>query len=200
MTVLAILRHGLTDWNVERRLQGQHDTTLNDEGRAMVGAWRLPEELAALPVVASPLLRCRETAEILAANHPGLGPISFDDRLMEKHYGIWEGRTLHEMEDELGADAHAADHRPEGGESRQDVLPRISDFLADMAAQAAPRIVVTHRGIIRTVYALATGWNLVGETPDEMSRRRAQMFRAMPDGSAKIEHLNVALKGGNATP
>lgn len=195
MTPLVFLRHGLTDWNVERRMQGRRDITLNDDGRAMVAAWRLPDAFAGLPIVASPLVRCRETADILKANNPGLGPITFDERLVEKHWGIWEGRNLHEMEAELGDDAHRGDHRPEGGESRQDMLPRVADALADLATDAAPRIVVTHRGVIRTVYALATGWDLNGETPDEMSRRKAQIFRVTPDGSAEVDRLNVALKG-----
>jgi broad specificity phosphatase PhoE len=193
MTQLLFLRHGLTDWNAERRMQGRRDITLNDDGRTMVAAWRLPSEFADLPVVASPLVRCRESAEILKANNPGLGPITFDDRLVEKHWGVWEGRNLHEMEAELGDKAHCGDYRPEGGESRQDMLPRISDALADLAADPAPRIVVAHRGVIRAVYALATGWDLTGESPDEMSRRKAQVFRAAPDGSAKIDQLNMSL-------
>lgn len=195
MTRLVFLRHGLTDWNVERRMQGRRDITLNDDGRDMVAAWRLPDALAELPVVASPLVRCRETADILKANNPGLGPITFDDRLVEKSWGIWEGRNLHEMEAEIGAAAHSGDYRPDGGESRQDMLPRISDMLADLAADPAPRIIVTHRGVIRAVYALATGWDLTGESADEMSRRRAQVFRAAPDGSAAIDTLNVSLAG-----
>lgn len=195
MTRLVFLRHGLTDWNVERRLQGRRDIPLNDAGRSMVAAWRLPETLAGLPVVASPLIRCRQTAEILMDGNPALGPIAFDDRLMEKHWGEWEGQDLHAMEAALGDDAHSADHRPAGGESRRDMLPRIRDFLADMAAADTPRIVVTHRGVIRTVYALATGWDLAGETPDEMSRRKAQVFRATADGGAAIEALNLRLAG-----
>lgn len=197
MIPVAFLRHGLTDWNVERRMQGRHDIPLNDEGRAMVAAWRLPDEFAELSIVASPLIRCRETAEILKANNPGLGPVTFDDRLVEKHWGEWEGRNLHEMEATLGDDAHRGDYRPDGGESRQDMLPRVSDALADIAAAATPRIVVTHRGVIRAVYALATGWDLTGESADEMSRRKAQVFHAAPDGSATIDRLNVALKGGS---
>ncbi len=196
MTSLVFLRHGLTEWNVERRMQGRHDIPLNDDGRAMVAAWRLPPELAEMSIVASPLIRCRETAEILKANNPGLGSVTYDDRLVEKHWGVWEGRNLHEMEAELGDDAHRGDYRPDGGESRQDMLPRVSDALADLAANAAPRIVVTHRGVIRAVYALATGWDLTGESADEMSRRKAQIFDASPDGSATIDRLNIALKGG----
>jgi len=195
MSKLIFLRHGLTDWNVERRMQGRRDIPLNDDGRDMVAVWRLPDALARCPIISSPLIRCIETAEILKANHPDLGPIETDPRLMEKSWGIWEGRNLHEMEASVGIEIHSADHRPENGESRRDMLGRVGAFLADTAGPDEPRIIVTHRGVIRTVYGIATGWDLSGETPEEMSRRRAQAFVTSPDGSARIEQLNLPLKG-----
>jgi broad specificity phosphatase PhoE len=195
MTRLVFLRHGLTDWNVARRMQGHKDIPINDDGRDMVGVWRLPPDLADAKIISSPLIRCIETAEILKSAHPELGPIETDKRLMEKSWGIWEGRDLHEMEAAVGPEIHSADHRPENGESRRDMLGRIGAFLADAAQSEAPRIVIAHRGVIRTVYGIATGWDLTGETPDEMSRRRAQVFRAAPDGTAQIEQLNLPLNG-----
>lgn len=195
MSELVFLRHGLTQWNVERRMQGRRDIPLNDDGRQMVADWHLPPDLAGCPITASPLIRCIETAEILRSAHPELGPIETDPRLMEKSWGVWEGRNLHEMEAEVGPEIHSPDHRPEKGESRRDMLGRIGEFLADIADQNGPRIVVTHRGVIRTVYGIATGWDLSGETPDEMSRRKAQVFEAAPNGSAKIKQLNLSLKG-----
>lgn len=195
MTQLVFLRHGLTQWNVERRLQGRRDVPLNDDGREMVAAWRLPRNLINCPIVASPLVRSTETAEILKSTHPELGLVETDPRLMEKSWGIWEGQNLHEMEATEGDKAHDPDHRPENGESRRDMLGRIGEFLADAAQQDGPRIVVTHRGVIRTVYGLATGWNLSGETPDEMSRQRGHVFEAATDGTAAITQLNLPLKG-----
>lgn len=193
MTELALVRHGITDWNAARRLQGQRDIPLNEDGRAMVAAWRLPAEFAAVPVVCSPLVRCRETAEIIKANNPGLGDIAYDDRLLERDMGIWAGRDLHEVEAEFGARAHDGGFRPEGGESRRDMLVRARDFIAETAAGGGRRLVVTHRGIIRAFYAIATGWDLTGETPDRLSRRRAQVFRAAPDGTAGIAQLNMRI-------
>ena len=159
MTQLVFLRHGLTDWNVERRLQGRRDIPLNDDGRDMVAAWRLPASLVDCPIVSSPLIRCMETAEILKSAHPELGAIETDPRLMEKSWGIWEGRNLHEMEATEGDKAHDADHRPENG------------------------------------YGIATGWDLSGETPDELSRRRGQVFDVTTNGSTTIAQLNLPLKG-----
>lgn len=112
MTRLVFLRHGLTDWNVARRMQGHKDIPINDDGRDMVGVWRLPPDLADAKIISSPLIRCIETAEILKLAHPELGPIETDKRLMEKSWGIWEGRDLHEMEAAVGPEIHSADHRP----------------------------------------------------------------------------------------
>lgn len=193
MTRILVLRHGITGWNADRRLQGHRDVSLNAEGREMAAAWRLPDDFARGPIVASPLARCVETAEIVRANHPGLAPLETDARLKEKSWGVWEGCLLTEMEAALGAAAHAADNRPEGGESRLDMLPRIRAFLADMAAAGGDRVVVTHRGVIRAIYALATGWDLTGETPDRLSRRRAQIFRLNEDGTPAVETLNLRI-------
>lgn len=199
MTKLVLLRHGITDWNNARRMQGRRDIPINDEGRTMVATWRLPDSLAGATLITSPLIRCIETAEILRANNPGLGALETDPRLMEKDWGEWEGRDLHEMEAAVGPDIHSADHRPEGGESRRDMLGRISEFLDDMTQRDGPIIVVTHRGVIRTIYGIATGWDLNGETPEEMSRRRAQVFRALTGGGAEKIRLNLSLKAKRPT-
>lgn len=193
MTELILVRHGITDWNAARRLQGQRDIPLNEDGRALVDAWRFPPPYDAIDVSVSPLVRCRETAAIIKANNPGLGDITYDDRLLERDMGIWAGRDLHAVEAEFGAAAHDGGYRPEGGESRRDMLVRAREFITAAAAGGKPRLVVTHRGIIRAFYAIATGWDLTGETADELSRRRAQVFRAAPDGSVEIAQLNLRL-------
>ena len=65
MTPIALIRHGPTGWNAERRLQGRADRPLSDEGRARVAGWRVPDAYLGFEWVASPLSRARETAEIL---------------------------------------------------------------------------------------------------------------------------------------
>lgn len=96
-----------------------------------------------LPVYSSPLLRCRALAESL---HPR--PI-FDDRLVEMHFGDWEGRRWDDIpRDQL--DAWAADiagYAPPGGESPLALQRRALDFVASLATAEA--VVVTHGGVIR---------------------------------------------------
>ena len=88
--MLYIMRHGLTDWNVRRKLQGRTDIPLNEEGRRM--AERAAEEYRDVPLdlcFSSPLIRARETAEIVLRGREI--PILTDDRLKEMSFGEYEG-------------------------------------------------------------------------------------------------------------
>ena len=88
--MLYIMRHGRTDWNDRHKLQGRTDIPLNEEGRRMAEAAR--EEYMDVPLdicYCSPLIRARETAEIvLRGRHI---PIRTDDRLREMSFGEYEG-------------------------------------------------------------------------------------------------------------
>ncbi len=88
--MLYIIRHGLTDWNKEHRLQGRTDIPLNDSGREM--AEKAREEYKDINFdicFCSPLIRAKETAEILLRGRDV--PIYYDDRLLEMCFGEYEG-------------------------------------------------------------------------------------------------------------
>ncbi|MDO4295303.1 MAG: histidine phosphatase family protein [bacterium] len=87
---LYIIRHGETNWNVQGRLQGQTDTELNENGirLAKVTAQNMREIPLDLAIT-SPLKRARHTAELILEGR-GI-PLLEDKRLMEIHFGSWEG-------------------------------------------------------------------------------------------------------------
>lgn len=88
--MLYIMRHGRTDWNDRHKLQGRTDIPLNGEGRRM--AEKAGEEYRDIPLdlcFCSPLIRARETAEIVLRNRNV--PIRTDDRLVEMGFGEYEG-------------------------------------------------------------------------------------------------------------
>lgn len=162
---LYIVRHGETDWNAERRYQGQADIPLNAKGRLQ--ARRNGEALGALmPAIAdadfvsSPLGRARETMNILRTAL-GLAPDLFrlDGRLKELNYGHWEGKLQSELPtlDPQGLAMRAADPyrwRPEGGESYADLMIRSLDWLKDVTRDT---VVVAHGGTLRTLSAHLLG-------------------------------------------
>lgn len=154
---LYFVRHGETDWNAERRYQGQRDIPLNDRGREQ--ARRNGKALAAVKgtlasarFVASPLGRTRETMDILRTEM-GLaaGGYTLDDRLKELSYGAWEGQLQDELSqiDPAGWAARTLDPfrwRPEGGESYADLLERCANWLGDVRHDT---VVASHGGVSR---------------------------------------------------
>jgi hypothetical protein len=134
---LCIIRHGETDWNVEGRLQGQKDISLNGRGRAQAEAVgrelaRLHPEITTFDFVSSPLLRARETMCILRASldlDPDLYRV--DEDLRELTFGSWEGWTWSEVRDHdpVGAAGREADKWafvPPGGENYAMLAERIA--------------------------------------------------------------------------
>lgn len=193
MTLLALLRHGETDWSGSGRIQGRTDTSLNAQGRAALQAVALPPAYAAMRVASSPLRRCLQTAEAL-----GLGPVQVEPRLAEMEWGAWEGQSLQALRERLGEvmarnEARGFDFRPEGGESPRDVLQRVSPWLAEVASAAVPTLAISHRGVIRVVFAQALGWDMCGKPPARLRWDALHLFRLDAAGVPRVEALNLPL-------
>ncbi|HJO68853.1 MAG TPA: histidine phosphatase family protein [Rhodospirillales bacterium] len=194
MTPFALIRHGPTEWNAARRLQGRADTALSAAGREVVRAWAVPPPFGRYRWIASPLARCRETAQALIGAAP-----AHDDRLAEMDWGEWQGRTLADLRAELGAamvdvEACGLDFRAPGGESPREVFYRVRPLLAEIAGDGTPTVAVTHRGVIRVIYAVASGWDMTGKPPAKMRDGCLQVFALDADGSPRLGRLNVALE------
>lgn len=193
MTPLLVIRHGTTDWNAEGLIQGRTDRPLNAEGRAAIRAATLPPGWAEATCLASPLQRATETARLLRLD-PKPEP-----RLIEMAWGEWEGRRLSELRAELGDamranEAHGLDFRPPGGESPRDVQDRLRPLLANLTA---PTVFVTHKGVLRALYALATGWSMTEKGLDRLRDGAAHAFRVAADGAPAVEKLNIPLERGS---
>lgn len=195
MTRVFFIRHGRTSWNDDGRIQGHTDIPLNDAGRAELGALRVPLEYREWPVYASPLKRTLETARLLRLKAPALEP-----RLMEMHYGDWEGATWAELEARYG-EALAArarrglEFRPDGGESPAELKLRLTSWLDDIGALGRDTVAVTHKGVIRMALAMATGWDLVSKAPARLRWDCGHLF-ILPAGqphALQVSALNVAL-------
>ena len=153
---LYLLRHGETQWNTERRMQGTRNSDLTDRGRAQARAMgcALHAELARAPgptvFLRSPLGRVRETSEIVG-RELGLDPGDWrdDPRLVELRYGAWEGFSWPEIEvthPTALADWRADPHGfvPPGGETHLELRARSAAVLSEIAASAIRTVVVGH--------------------------------------------------------
>ncbi len=192
MTLLLLVRHAPTAWNEARRIQGRSDRPLSDAGRAAAAQWRLPPEPRVARWYASPLKRAMETARLLGLDAEP------EPRLVEMAWGRWEGERLPDLRARLGAEmtaneARGIDFRPPGGESPRDVMHRLAPLLAALAAAGEDVGAVTHKGVVRALYALATGWDMCAREPDRVDWDAAQLFRLAPGGAPSVARLNINL-------
>jgi probable phosphoglycerate mutase len=159
------VRHGETDWNAERRLQGQHDTPLNATGCAQAVCCgeilrmlldRDGRDPGTFEYVSSPLIRARKTMEIVR-DKLGLEATAYrtDARLAELSFGRWEGFTFAELKqrdpDTLALAAREHDKWgfvPPGGESYADLLARVRQWHATVTRDT---VAVAHGGVARTL-------------------------------------------------
>ena len=147
--MIYIVRHGETNWNVSRRLQGHTSVALNENGReeAEVLAERI-EKLDFNRIISSDLIRARETAEII--NKRVHKDIVFDARLRSIDYGALEGRLISEIAQEEWGIYNST---PEvfGAESVESVYTRVKNLLDELVANDESVLIVTHGGVLRVM-------------------------------------------------
>ncbi len=143
---IYLIRHGQTDWNVEKRTQGQTDTFLNDTGRAQAEIM-IPKlaDLKIEHIFSSDLFRARETAEIL--NRDLKLNIIFDARIREYNYGDLEGRQTIKNDWRK----FDKDRRKYNAEPPEDVFVRVKSFL-DEISDLDNVLIVTHNGTMSMMY------------------------------------------------
>lgn len=137
---LYIVRHGETDWNKKRRIQGQVDIPLNDFGRSL--ARKTAKGLSGIPFevcYTSPLGRAKETARLILEGRKT--PILEDQRIIEMSFGDYEGKCCSKSNWELPEkfrrffDDPVHYEAPCGGEDFIDVRERTGEFLKDICGR-----------------------------------------------------------------
>ena len=137
--LLYLIRHGETDWNKQKRMQGQMNIPLNDFGRHLaaetaVGLKDVPFDLA----FTSPLIRAKETAEIILKDRDV--PVVEDYRIQEMNFGIYEGLRCKGADCDIDDpefhnffDAPEKYRAPKGAETFEDFSKRLGDFLDEIS-------------------------------------------------------------------
>lgn len=166
---LLLVRHGETEWNRQKRFQGQIDVPLNDNGREQ--ARQAAEFLKPIQIdaaVSSFMLRPKETAEIILQHHPDV-ELAVETELQEISHGLWEGKLESEIEAEFPGELQRWQATPEAvqmpeGENLQQVWDRaIATWDAIVAAadqSETPQtvMVVAHDAINKAILCHVVGW------------------------------------------
>jgi probable phosphoglycerate mutase len=161
ITRFGILRHVKTEWNQEKRIQGQSNSPLTLEGKQQAREWgMLLKTFSWNRILVSDIDRAFETAVLV--NGYLQVPIIKDSRLQEQDWGEWTGKTLSMIKKDLPGHLEEKERagwgfRPPGGEDRYTVWKRSRKALKE-AAEKWPGdqiLVITHEGVIKClIYGL----------------------------------------------
>jgi len=168
-TRITAIRHGETDWNVERRLQGHKDIALNARGQwqaQRVGAALAQETVDS--IYSSDLQRAHATARAIQqarAGSAGVVPaLHLDQGLRERAFGSFEGQTYEAIAAQWPEESRRwrqrdPDFAPPGGESPLQTQARVAQCVQAIAERHPGQsiVLVTHGGVLDMLYRLATG-------------------------------------------
>ena len=194
MNVIGLLRHGPTEWNRDKRIQGVRDIPLDRDAfdpapwRELLhahGPWDL--------VVTSPLSRACETARLLFPDRP----LDISADLREQDWGDWTGLAITELRRDFPGSVEAQedlgwDFTPPRGESRRSVLARALRAVDDATrGRDGERILfVTHLGVIKLVLNHLHGGPFLPGNSARVAKRALHLLR-QDDSGLSILQTNV---------
>ena len=144
---LLITRHGQTDWNVEKKVQGKADIELNEKGKEQ--AEETKKLLAGKDIdliICSPLIRARQTAEII--NKGRNIPIIFEDGISERNFGEFEGHSTSEFDFEAFW-SYQKNLKYEEAENIRDFFERVYSCIKKIQVENESKkvLIVSHGGV-----------------------------------------------------
>jgi len=190
---LLLVRHGPTDWNAQKRIQGRIDQPLSQSAIDQLSQRQLSNEYRHLKWYVSPLKRARQTAALLGIDSPTIAPA-----LTEMNWGDWEGKILKPLRRQLGDamldnEKRGLDFCPPNGESPRQVQQRLMGWLRQIAIHSEDSGAVVHKGIIRCAYSLATGWDMRGESPIQFNWEQGHEFQISLTGEMEPAYAEINL-------
>lgn len=190
-----LIRHGETNWNHERRAQGQQESVLTEDGKAQARA--LAAKLIAVPieeVYCSSSQRTRQTTELLFGQR-GI-TVAYCDLLREIHMGSWEGSLYRDIEAQHPEQFRAFWHEPhrfrvDGAETFSELQQRaVTRFLDILESSKAQHIaIVSHGAWIKALLCHIEARPLAGLwQPPAMHNCAHSVVEVLADGS---QHIRV---------
>ena len=183
---LIVARHSETEWNAERRLQGQQDIPLNSRGRSQALAMaRLLRSIPLIQVHSSTLRRCQQTARPIAEANIGRPNVVSSDLLKETSLGVLEGElTGRQSTAELTR--HYQDfsrdeihYRVPGGENLHDVAARVQRFFVDqdeLLKGPGIHLIVGHRNVNKMILKSLLGLSFEEGWRVEQEHQRLYLY------------------------
>ncbi|MBO7428690.1 MAG: histidine phosphatase family protein [Paludibacteraceae bacterium] len=158
MTRFYLVRHGQTDWNQEKRMQGQHETDLTPLGeRQAIALGERLEDVDFGLVFSSPQRRAMKTTQLILGKRSL--PIIPDNALKEILMGDWQGILIEDLMEKYPEEIdlfwhHPEQYKREGCETYDEVRRRAGQFMERTAAENPGKtiLVVTHGALLKTLY------------------------------------------------
>ncbi|MCX7918889.1 MAG: histidine phosphatase family protein [bacterium] len=193
-TKLILIRHGETDWNIQQRYQGHSDTELNENGRHQVRMLAKQLENEPIDVIyTSDLIRAVQTATIIS-NGRNI-PIHKHAGLRECSFGIWEGKTFEEMQNQFPEEVARIKADPvhairTGGESRHQLLTRVVKTIQEIIHRHPNQTIaiVAHGGSLAVAMEYITGEGLIARSKYWLDNARYHIVE-YDNGKSKILYL-----------
>ncbi len=180
--VVYLVRHGQTDWNAARLVQGTSDIPLNETGLAQAARAReLMKDVPLDAIFTSPLIRAYRTAEIINEYHHV--PLIAEPRIQERNYGIFEAVSYSGYPGEEFWD-YDLNKRYEGAETVREVFTRIYRFLDEIRREHAGKCVLLamHGGAARAVHVYFEGFPKNGTLKGIVTPNADPIRFEVPDG------------------
>ena len=197
----GLLRHGETEWNRLKKIQGSGNSPLTAHGKQQTAIWA--KTLNRWPwhrIHASDLGRVRQTVEILNASLDC--PLHFDARLREQAWGAWEGLSIAEIKDRFGEElrrrvAKGWEFSAPQGETRAAVRHRVFMALEEFHKNYPNDniLIVCHHGVIKTILYHLTGRPFMPEGDPLLEHNKFHLIEAQREGFAPLR-LNIAQHEG----
>ncbi|OGB56511.1 hypothetical protein A2Y26_02585 [candidate division CPR2 bacterium GWD2_39_7] len=178
---IYLARHGETEYNRLKKITGQLDVPLNDDGieQAMMLSIEL-KDIYFDAIFCSPLKRCRQTVNEVKKFHRNT-PLIFDERLKECDAGILEGESTSFMEE------YSENFTPRGGESYFHLKKRLRDFIEDQVDSKNYEnvLVISHGGPLKVIRSLFEDVKILSQ--EEMSIKNCNYWIIKTDAVCTIK-------------
>lgn len=185
---IYLLRHGETDWNIEGRLQGRMDIPMSESGKEQItsiGHYLKDRGFSVGRIISSPLLRAKQTTEIVAKAINFEGNVSFDELLLERSFGKLEGE-LWSPQIDLNDTKHGIESVESLCQRAQEVWLKYTD--------EKDVLIIAHGAIIKAIVAALTN----GKVPYEDNRifiKQGDILRGKTDDSGYVKEFSYMIEG-----